>query len=62
MHWRNYLLFLHDIKLNTNPFLTTLEPWVQHRIIGAFAAAYCAGRFSPKHNPANGAAVGSKTI
>jgi hypothetical protein len=56
LHWRNYLAFLHDIELAADPFLT------QHRIMGAFAAAYRAGRFSPKHNPAHGAAVGSKTV
>jgi hypothetical protein len=61
-HWRNYLLFLRDVELAADPFLTNLEPWVQHRILGAFAAAYRAGRFSPTHNPADGAAVGSKTV
>jgi hypothetical protein len=61
-HWRNYLAFLKDIDLDDDPFLTELEPWVQHRIIGAFAAAYREGRFSSKHDPSRGAAVISKTV
>jgi hypothetical protein len=61
-HWRNYIAFLHDIELDANPFLSDLELWAQHRVIGAFAAAYRNGRFNPKHDPSAGPAVGAKSI
>jgi len=61
-HWANYITFLCDIELDHNPFLSGLEPWVQTRVLGAFAAAYCDGRFNPKHDPSTGPAVGAKSV
>jgi hypothetical protein len=61
-HWANYITFLHDIELDNNPFLSGLEPWVQTRVLGAFAATYRDGRFNPKHDPSSGPAVGAKSV
>jgi hypothetical protein len=55
-------VFLRDIELDDDPFLSDLQAWQQHRIIGAFASAYRDGRFSPKHDPSKGPAVISKTV
>jgi hypothetical protein len=61
-HWSNFVTFLRDIELSDDPFLTGLEPWVQNRVLGAFAAAYRDGRFNPKHDPSTGPAVGAKSV
>lgn len=61
-HWANYLAFLQDVELHSDPFLTDLEPWVQHRIMGAFAAAYRDGRFRTSNTPSTGPAVGAKSV